>query len=149
GKSVSSLAVMGLLPGRARITGSIRFRGEELIGRTDKDLSNIRGAKISMIFQDLWSARTPVFIVGDQSAEAVMIHQNVSKQAAKDRAVALLETVGIPNPKVRANAFPHEFSGGMRQRAMIAMAIANDPELIIADEPTTALDVTIQAQILE
>jgi peptide/nickel transport system ATP-binding protein len=149
GKSVSSLAVMGLLPSRARITGSIRFKGTELLGQSDRDLSLIRGKRISMIFQDPLSALTPVFTVGDQIAEAVLIHQKISEQAAKDRAVELLELVGIPNPQQRAGAFPHEFSGGMRQRAMIAMAIANDPELIIADEPTTALDVTIQAQILE
>ena len=149
GKSVSSLAVMGLLPSRARITGSIRFKGAELLGQSDRDLSMIRGRRISMIFQDPLSALTPVFTVGDQLAEAILIHQDVSKQAAMDRAVELLSVVGIPNPRQRAAAFPHEFSGGMRQRAMIAMAIANDPELIIADEPTTALDVTIQAQILE
>jgi peptide/nickel transport system ATP-binding protein len=149
GKSVSCLAVMGLLPARARISGSVRFKGTELLGQTDRELSRIRGRRISMIFQDPLSALTPVFTVGDQIAEAVLIHQNISKQAALDRAVELLSLVGIPNPKQRATAFPHEFSGGMRQRAMIAMAIANDPELIIADEPTTALDVTIQAQILE
>jgi len=149
GKSVSSLAVMGLLPSRARITGSVRFRGSELLGRSDKDLSAIRGRGISMIFQDPLSALTPVFTVGDQIAEAVRIHQKVSQQAALRRAVELLDLVGIPNPAQRAGAFPHEFSGGMRQRAMIAMAIANNPDLIIADEPTTALDVTIQAQILE
>ena len=149
GKSVSSLAVMGLLPRRARITGSIRFEGEEMLGRSDKELSKIRGAGIAMIFQDPLSALTPVFTVGDQIAEAVRIHQNVSQQAAVDRAVELLNLAGIPNPAQRAKAFPHEFSGGMRQRAMIAMAIANNPRLIIADEPTTALDVTIQAQILD
>lgn len=149
GKSVSSLAVMGLLPRSARVTGSVRFEGNELLGQTDKELSKIRGDRISMIFQDPLSALTPVFTVGDQIAEAVRIHQNVSKQAAMDRAVELLNMAGIPNPKQRAAAFPHEFSGGMRQRAMIAMAIANNPKLIIADEPTTALDVTIQAQILE
>src|SRR5678815_5190346 len=149
GKSVSYLAVMGLLPSRAKITGSIRFKGTELLGQSDKDLSAIRGRRISMIFQDPLSALTPVFTVGDQIAEAVLIHQKLSGHAAMDRAVELLELVGIPNPRQRASAFPHEFSGGMRQRAMIAMAIANDPELIIADEPTTALDVTIQAQILE
>ena len=149
GKSVSSLAVMGLLPRRARITGSVRFEGEELLGVGDKDLSKIRGGRIAMIFQDPLSALTPVFTVGDQIAEAVRIHQNVSKQAAMDRAVDLLNLAGIPNPQQRARAFPHEFSGGMRQRAMIAMAIANNPKLIIADEPTTALDVTIQAQILD
>lgn len=149
GKSVSSLAVMGLLPPRARIAGSVRFEGNELLGRTDKELSEIRGNRISMIFQDPLSALTPVYTVGDQLAEAVRIHQKVSKQAAMDRAVELLDMAGIPNPKQRAAAFPHEFSGGMRQRAMIAMAIANNPKLIIADEPTTALDVTIQAQILD
>lgn len=149
GKSVSSLAVMGLLPSRARITGSIRFKGTELLGQSDRDLSTIRGRRISMIFQDPLSALTPVFTVGDQIAEAVLIHQQVSQQAAMERAIELLSLVGIPNPRQRAAAFPHEFSGGMRQRAMIAIAIANNPELIIADEPTTALDVTIQAQILE
>ncbi|HEX4998716.1 MAG TPA: ABC transporter ATP-binding protein, partial [Terriglobia bacterium] len=149
GKSVSSLAIMGLLPSQARITGSARFRGKELLGRPDAELSAIRGRAISMIFQDPLSALTPVFTVGDQIAEAVLIHQKISEAAARERAVELLALVGIPNPRQRATAFPHEFSGGMRQRAMIAMAIANDPELIIADEPTTALDVTIQAQILE
>ena len=149
GKSVSSLAVIGLLPPRAMITGSVRFKGSELLGRSDKDMSTIRGRGISMIFQDPLSAMTPVYAVGDQIAEAVRIHQQVSDQAAMKRAVELLDLVGIPNPGQRASAFPHEFSGGMRQRAMIAMAIANDPDLIIADEPTTALDVTIQAQILE
>ena len=149
GKSVSCLAVMGLLPGRARITGSVRFRGTELLGQSDREFSKIRGRKLSMIFQDPLSALTPVFTVGDQIAEAVLTHQKISDQAAMERAVELLSVVGIPNPRQRATAFPHEFSGGMRQRAMIAMAIANDPELIIADEPTTALDVTIQAQILE
>jgi peptide/nickel transport system ATP-binding protein len=149
GKSVSSLAVMGLLPDTAQITGSIRFRGTELLGLGDKELSTIRGRGISMIFQDPLSALTPVFTVGDQLSEAVRIHQTISERAAMDRAVELLALVGIPDPKQRATAFPHEFSGGMRQRVMIAMAIANDPQLIIADEPTTALDVTIQAQILE
>ncbi len=149
GKSVSSLAVMGLLPRRARIAGSIRFEGQQLLGQSDKDLSEIRGGSIAMIFQDPLSALTPVYTVGDQIAEAVRIHQKVSPQAAMDRAVELLNLAGIPNPQQRARAFPHEFSGGMRQRAMIAMAIANNPKLIIADEPTTALDVTIQAQILD
>ena len=149
GKSVSSLAVMGLLSRRARITGSVRFEGQELLGLSDENLSKIRGGRIAMIFQDPLSALTPVFTVGDQIAEAVRIHQNISKPAAMDRAVDLLNLAGIPNPQQRARAFPHEFSGGMRQRAMIAMAIANNPKLIIADEPTTALDVTIQAQILD
>jgi peptide/nickel transport system ATP-binding protein len=149
GKSVSSLAVMGLLPGSAKVTGSIRFKGKDLVSLSDRELSRIRGQGIAMVFQDPLSALTPVFTVGDQIAETLLIHKNISKQAAAKRAVELLDVVGIPRPQVRAKSFPHEFSGGMRQRAMIAMAIANDPDLIIADEPTTALDVTIQAQILE
>jgi len=149
GKSASALAVMGLLPRRARIAGSVRFEGEELLGCDDKRLSAIRGGRIAMIFQDPLSALTPVYTVGNQIAEAVRIHHNVPKKATIDRAIDLLNLAGIPNPRQRARAFPHEFSGGMRQRAMIAMAIANNPKLIIADEPTTALDVTIQAQILD
>jgi len=149
GKSVSSLAVMGLLPGNATVTGQIKFKGQDLLTLNDKRLSRLRGSGISMVFQDPLSALTPVYTIGDQIAEAVLIHQKVSKAEANKRAVELLDIVGIPNPKLRAGAFPHEFSGGMRQRAMIAMAIANDPDLIIADEPTTALDVTIQAQVLE
>src|SRR5687768_11433218 len=139
GKSVSSLAVMGLLPSRARITGSIRFKGTELLGQSDKDLSMIRGRRISMIFQDPLSALTPVYTVGDQIAEAVLVHNDISRQAAHARAVELLALAGIPNAARRAAAFPHEFSGGMRQRVMIAMAMANQPDVIIADEPTTAL----------
>ena len=149
GKSVSSLAVMNLLPTQARVSGSVRLDGEELIGRSDRELSTLRGKRLAMIFQDPLSALTPVYTVGDQLAEAVLVHNAVGRSAARARAVELLSLVGIPNPEHRASAFPHEFSGGMRQRVMIAMAIANDPALIIADEPTTALDVTIQAQILE
>jgi len=149
GKSVSSLAVMGLLPSNAAVTGSIRFKGTEMLGMSDRKLSRLRGSGISMVFQDPLSALTPVYTIGDQIAEAVRIHQNVSKNKAHERAVELLDLVGIPNPRLRSGSFPHEFSGGMRQRAMIAMAIANDPDLIIADEPTTALDVTIQAQVLD
>jgi peptide/nickel transport system ATP-binding protein len=149
GKSVSSLAVMGLLPSSAIVTGSIKFKGQELLTLNDKRLSAIRGSGISMVFQDPLSALTPVYTIGDQIAEAVQIHQDVSKAVASKRAVELLELVGIPNPQLRAQSFPHEFSGGMRQRAVIAIAIANDPDLIIADEPTTALDVTIQAQVLD
>ena len=149
GKSVSSLAVMGLLPASAVVTGSIKFKGTELLGLNDKKLSQLRGSGISMVFQDPLSALTPVYTIGDQIAEAVRIHQDVSKARAHERAVELLDLVGIPNARLRASSFPHEFSGGMRQRAMIAMAIANDPDLIIADEPTTALDVTIQAQVLD
>ncbi|WP_424184514.1 dipeptide ABC transporter ATP-binding protein [Actinokineospora sp. G85] len=151
GKSVSSLAVMGLLPDSARVSGSIRFQGRELLGLGDAELSRLRGRRVSMVFQDPLSALTPVYTVGDQVAEALLVHGRgrVSKRRAADRAVELLDLVGIPNARERARAFPHEFSGGMRQRAAIAIAIANDPDLIIADEPTTALDVTVQAQVLE
>ncbi len=148
GKSVSSLAVIGLLPDQARVRGSIRLRGKELLGMDDKALSTYRGSRISMVFQDPLSALTPVYRIGDQIAEALLAHGSMSKQQAATRAVELLDLVGIPEPQARARAFPHEFSGGMRQRVVIAMAIANDPELIICDEPTTALDVTVQKQIL-
>lgn len=149
GKSVTSMAVMGLLDPGARVTGSVQLHGTELLGRSDGWMSNVRGKRIAMVFQDPLSALTPVYTIGDQIIEALTIHQKMSKEAARERALELLDLVGIPNPKVRLKAFPHEFSGGMRQRVMIAIAIANDPDLIIADEPTTALDVTIQAQILD
>ncbi|TFV91595.1 ABC transporter ATP-binding protein [Blastococcus sp. CT_GayMR20] len=149
GKSVSSLAVMGLLPPSATVSGSVRFRGQELLGLPDRQLAKIRGRKIAMVFQDPLSALTPVYSIGDQIAETVQIHQGLKPAAAFARAVQLLDDVGIPNAAQRAKAYPHEFSGGMRQRVMIAMAIANDPDVLIADEPTTALDVTIQAQVLE
>jgi peptide/nickel transport system ATP-binding protein len=149
GKSVSSLAVMGLLPDTARVTGTVRFDGRDLVGLSDRELTDLRGRRISMIFQDPLSALTPVYTVGDQIAEAVLAHNDVTREAAHARAVELLNIAGIPNAARRASAFPHEFSGGMRQRVMIAMAMANQPDVIIADEPTTALDVTIQAQILD
>jgi peptide/nickel transport system ATP-binding protein len=149
GKSVTSLAIMGLHPATAKITGSIKLHGEELLSRNDESMSRLRGESIAMIFQDPLSALTPVYSIGDQIVEAIQVHHDVSKAAAMKRAVELLDLVGIPNPDVRVRSFPHEFSGGMRQRAMIAMSIANDPDVIIADEPTTALDVTIQAQVLE
>ncbi len=150
GKSVSSLAVMGLLPGNATVTGSIRYRGRELLGLPEPERRALRGGKIAMIFQDPMTSLNPVLTVGFQIAEAVEVHRpGVSRDEAMAKAAELLELVGIPNPKERARQYPHEFSGGMRQRAMIAMAIANDPDVLIADEPTTALDVTIQAQILE
>ncbi|MGP5671861.1 ABC transporter ATP-binding protein [Brachybacterium alimentarium] len=150
GKSVSSLAVMGLLPRTATITGGIEMMGQDLFAMDDRQLSKLRGNTISMVFQDPLSALTPVFRVGQQIAEVVRIHHpETSAKQAEKRAVELLEAVGIPEPMRRANQYPHEYSGGMRQRAMIAMAIANEPELIIADEPTTALDVTIQAQVMD
>jgi peptide/nickel transport system ATP-binding protein len=149
GKSVTSLAVMGLHPPTTRITGSIKLHGEELLGNTDEQLSQIRGRDVAMVFQDPLSALTPVYTVGDQIVEAIQAHYDVPRSKAWSRAIELLDLVGIPNPQVRVKSFPFEFSGGMRQRVMIAMAIANDPDVIIADEPTTALDVTIQAQVLE
>ncbi|WP_248958786.1 dipeptide ABC transporter ATP-binding protein [Sphaerisporangium perillae] len=149
GKSAASLAVMGLLPRHAKVSGSVLLHGRQLLGAPEKELAAFRGRTISMVFQDPLSAMTPVYRVGDQIAEAVRVHQRVDRRRAVERAVELLDLVGIPNPSQRARAFPHEFSGGMRQRAMIAMAIANDPDVIICDEPTTALDVTIQAQVLE
>ncbi|GAA3279906.1 ABC transporter ATP-binding protein [Nesterenkonia halobia] len=149
GKSVTSMAVMGLLDDNATVGGSITFDGQELVGRSDKELSQLRGSGISMIFQDPLTALTPVYTVGDQIIEALKSHQKISTQAAWDRAVELLQLVGIPNATARLKSFPHEFSGGMRQRVVIAIAMANDPQVIIADEPTTALDVTIQAQILD
>ena len=149
GKSVTSLAVMGLLPDYAKVTGSVKFEGEELLGKSDAAMSKIRGNGIGMIFQDPLSALTPVYDIGTQLVEAIQAHTNISKSKAMDRAAELLDLVGIPEPKKRLRSFPHEFSGGMRQRVVIAIAIANNPKVLIADEPTTALDVTIQAQILE
>ncbi len=149
GKSVSSLAVMGLLPGSARVGGSISLDDQELIGAPRRAMQRLRGARVAMIFQDPMTAMNPVHKVGDQLAEAYRAHHRVSKKAAWAKAVEALDVVGIPQAAQRAGAYPHEFSGGMRQRAMIAIAIINDPEVIFADEPTTALDVTVQAQILE
>jgi len=150
GKSVTMLAVMGLLAPHVHVRGSIRFRGEELVGRPQKQLAKLRGARIGMIFQDPMTALNPVLTIGAQIAEAIRIHDaGVTAAAALERAVELLERVAIPYAERRALQYPHELSGGMRQRAMIAMAMANAPELLIADEPTTALDVTVQAQIIE
>jgi peptide/nickel transport system ATP-binding protein len=149
GKSVSSMAVLGLLPKAARVAGSVRFRGEELLGKSENEYAKVRGQKIAMIFQDPFSSLTPVYTVGRQIAEAVQAHQDVSKRQAWERAVELLGIVGMPSPRQRADSYPHELSGGMRQRVVIAIAMANDPDVIIADEPTTALDVTVQAQVLQ
>jgi peptide/nickel transport system ATP-binding protein len=150
GKSVSSLTVMGLTRARnARISGTVRFNGQDLLNASEEDMRKIRGDDIAMIFQDPLSSLHPFYKVGNQIVEAIRAHRDVSKAQAWDRAVEMLDLVGIPEPRRRAESYPHEFSGGMRQRAMIAMALANDPKLLIADEPTTALDVTVQAQILE
>jgi peptide/nickel transport system ATP-binding protein len=150
GKSVSSLTVMGLTRARnARISGTVRFDGKDLLTASDEEIRGVRGNDVAMIFQDPLSSLHPFYKVGTQIAEAVRAHRKVSKAQAWDRAVEMLGLVGIPEPRKRADGYPHEFSGGMRQRAMIAMALANDPKLLIADEPTTALDVTVQAQILE
>ena len=150
GKSVTALSLIGLLDDNAHVTGSIKLRGEELLGKTDEEMSEYRGTKISMIFQDPLSALTPMFSIGDQLAEALLIHNpGMRKADVRKRCIELLELVGITDPEDRLDAYPHEFSGGMRQRVVIAIAIANNPDIIIADEPTTALDVTIQAQILD
>ena len=150
GKSAAAMAVIGLLPPYAAVSGSVRLSGTELLGMSDADLSKIRGARIGTVFQDPMSALTPVYTVGDQIAEAITVHHHeVSKADARRRAVELMDLVGIAQAQTRARSFPHELSGGERQRVVIAIAIANDPDLIICDEPTTALDVTVQAQILE
>ncbi len=150
GKSVCALSLIGLLDDNARVSGSVTLDGEELVGKSDEGLSAYRGKRIAMVFQDPLSALTPMLTIGDQVAEALLVH-NPSMDAASVRArsVELLGMVGIPEPEKRLDSYPHEFSGGMRQRVVIAMAMANDPDIIIADEPTTALDVTIQAQILD
>ena len=149
GKTVSSLTTLGLTRSRSsEIDGRIIFEGEDLVAMPDDQLRRIRGNDIAMIFQDPLSALHPFYKVGAQLVEAMQIHRSLSRSAARARAVELLELVGIPDPKRRVDQFPHEFSGGMRQRAMIAMALSNEPKLLIADEPTTALDVTVQAQIL-
>ncbi|MHA6692913.1 ABC transporter ATP-binding protein [Devosia sp. A449] len=148
GKSITWLAALGLLGNRARSGGSVRLAGQELIGADDDTLSGLRGSRIAMIFQDPSSSLNPLLRIGAQLLEALALHQNMRGAAARAEAARLLDRVGIPNAQSRLNAYPHELSGGMNQRVMIAMALAGKPEMLVADEPTTALDATIQAQIL-
>ncbi len=150
GKSVTSLSIMRLLqhPGKI-VDGEIMFNGEEIRHKSDSEMQNIRGNEIAMIFQDPMTSLNPVYTIGNQIMEAILIHNKISKEEARAKAINALELVGIPSPEARMKNYPHEFSGGMRQRVMIAMALSCEPALLIADEPTTALDVTIQAQILE
>jgi peptide/nickel transport system ATP-binding protein len=150
GKSVSTMAVLGLHdPKHTRLSGSIRIGGAEVIGVSEDRMRKIRGNDVAMIFQDALTALHPFYTIGDQISEGYRIHHKVSKGEAKKRAIEMLDRVGIPQANRRVDDYPHQFSGGMRQRAMIAMALVNDPQLLIADEPTTALDVTVQAQILD
>lgn len=149
GKSAASLAIMGLLPSSAVVDGSVRLDERELLRLNDREMSSVRGLEMSMIFQDPLSALTPVFTIGQQIAEALDTHQDLNRDQVMKRSMELLDLVGISDPAARLKAYPHQFSGGMRQRVMIAIAIANDPKVLIADEPTTALDVTIQAQVLD
>ncbi|WP_180901972.1 ABC transporter ATP-binding protein [Martelella soudanensis] len=149
GKTMTSLSLMGLVPGNGRIGGEIVFEGRNLLDQNERQWRNLRGADIAMIFQEPMTAMNPVMSVGKQIAEVLKVHEGLGSRAGFDRAVELLEAVGIPSPRQRASDYPHQLSGGMRQRAMIAMALACRPKLLVADEPTTALDVTIQAQILD
>jgi peptide/nickel transport system ATP-binding protein len=148
GKSVTNLALMGLIRG-AQISGEALFEGRDLLSLPANELRDIRGKDIAMIFQDPFACLHPMYRVGDQIVEAIRVHSKVSKKQAEQRVIELLGEVGIPKPKERIRDYPHQYSGGMRQRAMIAMALVNNPDILIADEPTTALDVTVQAQILE
>lgn len=150
GKSATAYSILQILahPGKI-VSGSIKFNGEELVGASKEKMQEIRGNKISIIFQDAMTSLNPVFTVGNQLIEAIMLHTDRNKAQAKERAIEMLSLVGVNEPEKRINQYPHEFSGGMRQRVMIAMALACEPDILIADEPTTALDVTIQAQILD
>ena len=148
GKELTALALMGLLPEGARVGGSIRLDGRELVGLPERELCKLRGNRIAMVFQEPMTALNPVHTVGRQVAEPLRLHQGLGAKAARDEAIALLERVGIRDAARRADAYPHQFSGGQRQRITIAMALACGPDILVADEPTTALDVTIQQQIL-
>jgi len=149
GKSITALALLGLLPERALVSGSIRFDGEELVGRSDAELCKLRGNRIGIVFQEPMTALNPLHTIGRQVAEPLRLHQGLGDAAARKQAIALLDRVGLPDAARRADAYPHQLSGGQRQRVTIAMALACGPDLLIADEPTTALDVTIQGQILD
>ena len=149
GKSITALALLGLLPERAEVSGSIRFDGAELVGRSDAELCRLRGNRIGIVFQEPMTALNPLHTIGRQVAEPMRLHQGASEAEARRQAVALLDRVGLPDAARRADAYPHQLSGGQRQRVTIAMALACGPDLLIADEPTTALDVTIQGQILD
>jgi oligopeptide/dipeptide ABC transporter ATP-binding protein len=150
GKSVTAMTIMGLTRGvNAKFDGAVRYQGTDLLQISDTAMQNYRGNEIGMIFQDPMTSLNPVYRVGEQITEAIRAHEQIDKRQARKRAVELLKQVGIPNPESRVDDFPHQFSGGMRQRAMIAMALSCNPAILIADEPTTALDVTIQAQIIE
>ena len=148
GKSMTALALMGLAPDNATVSGSLKLDGQQLVGMRERDWRRVRGARIAMIFQEPMTALNPVHRVGAQIAEPLLLHKHMSAQAARTKAIALMERVGIPDPARRVDSFPHQFSGGQRQRIMIAMALACEPAVLIADEPTTALDVTVQKQIL-
>ncbi len=151
GKSVTTSAIMGLLPKPQAIikSGQILFQGEDLLKKSEKEMQKIRGKEISMVFQDPLSSLNPTMKIGNQIMEGLIKHQHMSRREAKEKAIELLDKVGIPYPEIRVNQYPHQFSGGMRQRVVIAIALACNPKILIADEPTTALDVTIQAQILD